>query len=47
MLKELTRMTGHSIKKIQNDLNRDYYMSAVEAKKYGIIDKVFVSREEI
>ena len=47
MLKELTRMTGHSIKKIQNDLNRDYYMSAVEAEKYGIIDKVFVSREEI
>jgi len=47
MLRELTRMTGHSIKKIQNDLNRDYYMSAVEAEKYGIIDKVFVSREEI
>ena len=47
MLRELTRMTGHSIKKIQNDLNRDYYMSSVEAEKYGIIDKVFVSREEI
>ena len=47
MLKETARMTGHSVKKIKEDLDRDYYMSAIEAEKYGIIDKVFVSREEI
>jgi len=47
MLRETARMTGHSIKKIKNDLDRDYYMSAMEAEKYGIIDKVFINREEI
>jgi len=47
MLKEISKITGHSIKKVKSDLDRDYYMSAVEAKKYGIIDKVFINREEI
>lgn len=36
--------TGQNIRKIKNDTERDYFMSAEEAKKYGIIDKVLEKR---
>ena len=36
----LSDHTGQSIKKIQEDTDRDFFMSSEEAKKYGIIDKV-------
>ncbi len=36
----LARHTGQSIKKITEDTDRDFFMSADEAKKYGIIDKI-------
>jgi ATP-dependent Clp protease, protease subunit len=39
--KILAKNTGQEIKKIENDVERDFYMSADEAKKYGIIDDVF------
>ena len=32
--------TGHSLEKIEEDTDRDRFMSAVEAKDYGLIDKV-------
>lgn len=32
--------TGQPLEKVEKDSDRDYYMSADEAKKYGIIDKV-------
>lgn len=32
--------TGKSLSQIEKDADRDYYMSADEAKKYGIVDKV-------
>lgn len=38
--KILAKNTGQSIKKIQNDTDRDFFMSAKEAKDYGIIDDV-------
>jgi len=38
--KIMSENTGKSIVKIEKDADRDYYMSAEEAKKYGIIDKV-------
>lgn len=44
MLKELASITGHPVKKILKDLDRDCYMSAEESKRYGLIDKVFTSR---
>jgi ATP-dependent Clp protease protease subunit len=34
----LARQTGQSIKKIENDTERDNFMNAQEAKKYGLID---------
>ena len=41
----LNRHTGQSIKKIELDTDRDYFMTADEAKKYGIIDKVIIKPE--
>lgn len=38
----LSRHTGQTTKKIEQDTDRDNFMSADEAKKYGIIDKIFV-----
>lgn len=32
--------TGKDLKQVEKDMDRDYWMSAEEAKKYGIIDKV-------
>ena len=38
--------TGKTKKKIHEDMERDYYMSADDAKRYGIIDEVIVSAKE-
>src|SRR5210317_1657779 len=42
--KILASHSGQNIRKIRKDTDRDYFMSAVEAKKYGIIDKVLKKR---
>ena len=36
----LSEHTGKDIKKIAEDTDRDYYMSAEDAKEYGIVDDV-------
>jgi len=36
----LAKHTGQNIKKIEQDTERDYFMTTEEAKKYGIIDKI-------
>jgi ATP-dependent Clp protease, protease subunit len=38
--KILSRHTGQALKKVENDSDRDNYMTAEEAKKYGLIDKI-------
>ncbi|MFA5934755.1 MAG: ATP-dependent Clp endopeptidase proteolytic subunit ClpP [Candidatus Paceibacterota bacterium] len=38
--KMMAENTGKTLAQIEKDADRDYYMSADEAKKYGIIDKV-------
>ena len=43
----LASHTGQKIRKIQSDTDRDFFMSAAEAKKYGIIDKVLSKREDV
>jgi ATP-dependent Clp protease protease subunit len=45
MIEELAKITKKSVKRIKQDLNRDYFMSAEEAKKYGIIDEVLATRD--
>ena len=42
--KILALHTGQNIRKIKKDTERDYFMSAEEARKYGIIDKVLEKR---
>ncbi len=37
--------TGKTAKRIQADTERDYFMSAEEARKYGLIDTVITTRE--
>jgi ATP-dependent Clp protease protease subunit len=39
----MAKHTGQSTEKIEKDAERDYFMSAEEAKKYGIVDKVVKS----
>ena len=43
--KILSENTGKSLKIIEKDTDRDNYMSAQEAKDYGIIDDIFVTRK--
>ena len=38
--KILAKNTGQTIKKIETDVERDFFMSAEDSQKYGIIDKV-------
>jgi ATP-dependent Clp protease protease subunit len=40
--KILVKHTGQKLAKIEQDTDRDYYMSAEEAKKYGMIDKILI-----
>jgi len=39
--KMMAKNTGQPITKIEKDVDRDFFMDAEEAKKYGIVDKVF------
>ena len=41
----LSKNTGQTIKKIQTDTERDNFMQPEDAKKYGLIDKILLSRE--
>jgi ATP-dependent Clp protease protease subunit len=37
----LAKNTGQSLAKIEKDVERDFFMTADEAKKYGLVDKVY------
>jgi len=39
--------TGKSLKQIQKDTDRDYFMSGAEAKAYGIVDHVIRNRDDL
>jgi ATP-dependent Clp protease protease subunit len=41
----LAKNTSQPVKKIEKDVDRDFWMSADEAKKYGLVDKVIDSRK--
>ena len=43
----LVRHTGKDLENIQQDTDRDFFMSGQEAKDYGIIDYVIQSREDL
>jgi len=43
--KILTEHTGQPLEKIEKDTDRDFYLSAEEAKEYGLIDEVIKPKE--
>jgi len=43
----LVKHSGKELTQIQNDTDRDYFMSAEEAKAYGIIDHVITTRDDL
>ena len=45
MNKILSEKTGQELKTIQKDTDRDNFMTAEQAKKYGLIDEIFVTRK--
>jgi ATP-dependent Clp protease, protease subunit len=42
----LAKHTGQPYEKIEKDVDRDYWMSAQEAKEYGIIDDIFITKKK-
>ncbi|MDD3396986.1 MAG: ATP-dependent Clp protease proteolytic subunit [Clostridia bacterium] len=42
----LSERSGQPLKKVKVDTDRDYFMSANEAKEYGLIDKIFITRDK-
>ncbi len=42
--KILADNTGQPLSRIENDTERDYYLSAAEAKDYGLVDQVIAKR---
>ncbi len=43
----MAQNTGQTVKQIQYDMERDYWMTATEAKKYGLVDKVISSAKHV
>ena len=41
----LAHHTGQSVEKVRKDTDRDFIMNADEAKEYGIVDEVILTRE--
>lgn len=46
MEEALQKITGHTLAKIHDDFQRDFYLSSAEAVQYGIIDKVLLPKEK-
>ena len=44
MTRMMSEMTGQDIERVKQDVERDYFMSAEEALKYGIIDEIYQPR---
>ncbi|MEO8353392.1 MAG: ATP-dependent Clp protease proteolytic subunit, partial [Chthoniobacteraceae bacterium] len=47
LIRILSEHTGKPLEQVQNDSDRDYYMTADEAKEYGLVDDVVTSRKEL
>lgn len=42
--KILSKNTGKALKDVEKDVERDFYMSSEESKKYGIVDEIFKAK---
>ena len=47
LIRILANSSGKSEEQVKHDSDRDYYMSAAEAKEYGLVDVVVTSRKDI
>jgi ATP-dependent Clp protease protease subunit len=47
IIKIISQHTGKPEDQVRHDSDRDYYMSAIEAKAYGLVDEVIKSRKEV
>jgi ATP-dependent Clp protease protease subunit len=47
LIRIIAQHTGQSEEQVKADSDRDYYMSAAEAKTYGLVDEVIKSRKEV
>lgn len=43
----IAQETGQSVEKVEEDTNRDYWLTAEEAQQYGIVNKIINTRDEI
>jgi len=42
----ISHHTGQTLEKVKKDSDRDYFMSAEEAKTYGLVDEVIVPQKK-
>jgi ATP-dependent Clp protease protease subunit len=42
--KILAKATGQKLEKIEKDVDRDFFMTAEDAKKYGLVDEIHKTR---
>src|SRR3954470_9098818 len=47
MAQIIAHHTGNSLEQVERDIDRDYYMTAQEAKDYGIIDDILPARRGV
>jgi ATP-dependent Clp protease protease subunit len=45
--REIARETGQTLEKIVNDTERNYWLSAEEAKAYGLVGKIIARAEDM
>jgi ATP-dependent Clp protease protease subunit len=45
LIKIMSQATGKPISQIEKDVDRDFYLSAEEAKKYGVIDDIIKTKK--
>lgn len=42
----LSKNTGRTLKQVERDVERDFFMDAEEAKKYGVVDKILLKTKD-
>src|SRR5213593_2104108 len=47
LMKIIARHSGQEVEKVKRDVDRDRFMSAEEAKTYGLIDDIFVGKDSL
>ncbi len=47
LMKIIANHTGQDVEKVKRDIDRDRFMSADEAKDYGLIDEIFVGKDSL